>query len=215
MGHDALIKELQFVIIDGDYKARNSLANVLSQQGYVVQVDNVEELGHPLIENALVFVSDENGQAEVVCAELHDAGIFFPVIGYSESPSIARVIDRVHGECAGYIGWPCQEDELWRTLNVLTKSSAGRIRRRVVEARARHKLAQLTKREQQVAAGIVDGLSSKELAIPLGISYRTVELHRANIMSKFGTRNMASLIRILVEAGEPAEVEQASLPLLN
>ena len=207
------MNELQFVIIDCDYKSRNSLATILSSRGYVVQVDNVAELGHPLLDNALVFVTDRDGEAEATCAALHDAGIFYPVIAYSEAPSIAHVIDRVHGSCAGYLGWPCEEPELWRTLDVLTKTSAGRIRRRVVEARARHKLAQLTKREQQVAAGIMNGMSSKELAIQLGISYRTVELHRANIMSKFGTRNMASLIRTLVEAGEPADAEQTMLPL--
>jgi DNA-binding CsgD family transcriptional regulator len=57
---------------------------------------------------------------------------------------------------------------------------------------------ELTEREREVAALIADGASSKEAAQRLGISPRTVELHRAHIMEKLGARNAADLVRIVL-----------------
>ena len=57
---------------------------------------------------------------------------------------------------------------------------------------------ELTERERQVATLIADGASSKEAGRRLGISPRTVELHRAHIMEKLGARNAADLVRIVL-----------------
>jgi two-component system response regulator FixJ len=58
--------------------------------------------------------------------------------------------------------------------------------------------SELTRREQQVAALIAYGASNKEAGRRLGISPRTVELHRAHIMEKLGARNAADLVRIVL-----------------
>jgi two-component system response regulator FixJ len=57
---------------------------------------------------------------------------------------------------------------------------------------------ELTDREREVATLIADGASSKEAGRRLGISPRTVELHRAHIMEKLGARNAADLVRIVL-----------------
>ena len=57
---------------------------------------------------------------------------------------------------------------------------------------------ELTQRERQVASLIADGASNKEAGRRLGISPRTVELHRAHIMEKLGARNAADLVRIVL-----------------
>ena len=57
---------------------------------------------------------------------------------------------------------------------------------------------ELTRRELEVAELIADGASSKEAGRRLGISPRTVELHRAHIMEKLGARNAADLVRIVL-----------------
>ena len=57
---------------------------------------------------------------------------------------------------------------------------------------------ELTRREQQVATLIADGASNKEAGRRLGISPRTVELHRAHVMEKLGARNAADLVRIVL-----------------
>lgn len=59
----------------------------------------------------------------------------------------------------------------------------------------------LSPREIEVARLVTEGLSSKEIASRLGLSVRTVEKHRANIMDKLGVREVASLVRYCVQAG--------------
>jgi DNA-binding CsgD family transcriptional regulator len=63
-------------------------------------------------------------------------------------------------------------------------------------------VSELTRREREVATLIADGASNKETGRRLGISPRTVELHRAHIMEKLGARNAADLVRIVL-SGAP------------
>ena len=64
--------------------------------------------------------------------------------------------------------------------------------------------SELTPRERQVAELIADGNSHKEAGRRLGISPRTVELHRAHVMEKLGARNAADLVRIVLLRGPRA-----------
>ena len=59
-------------------------------------------------------------------------------------------------------------------------------------------VSELTPREREVADLIADGASNKEAGRRLGISPRTVELHRAHVMEKLGARNAADLVRIVL-----------------
>src|SRR5260221_5395259 len=67
------------------------------------------------------------------------------------------------------------------------------------EAAAR--IATLSPRERQVLEGIVLGHASKVIAYDLGISLRTVEVHRARMLERLGTRSVAAAIRLAVMAG--------------
>ena len=62
-------------------------------------------------------------------------------------------------------------------------------------------LTQLTARERQVLIGVAKGHTNREMAAQLGISPRTVESHRENLMKKLGVRTVAGLTRLALEAG--------------
>jgi DNA-binding NarL/FixJ family response regulator len=62
-------------------------------------------------------------------------------------------------------------------------------------------LGLLTARERQVLAGVARGHTNREMAAQLGISPRTVESHRENLMKKLGVRTVAGLTRLALEAG--------------
>ncbi len=62
-------------------------------------------------------------------------------------------------------------------------------------------LGQLTARERQVLVGVAQGHTNREIALQLGISHRTVETHRENLMKKLDVRTVAGLTRLALEAG--------------
>ena len=66
---------------------------------------------------------------------------------------------------------------------------------------ARQRLNVLTPRERDVLTGLVQGLPNKTIAYDLGISPRTVEIHRANLMEKLGVRSLSEALRIAFAAG--------------
>jgi two-component system response regulator NreC len=59
----------------------------------------------------------------------------------------------------------------------------------------------LSARELEVLVGIVDGLGSKEIALELGVSHRTVETHRTNMMRKLGARKVSEVVRLAIREG--------------
>ncbi len=69
------------------------------------------------------------------------------------------------------------------------------------EPPARGSLPALTPREMDVLTALVAGRSNKEIARELGISHRTVEVHRASLMARLGARNLAEAVRIGLAAG--------------
>ena len=58
----------------------------------------------------------------------------------------------------------------------------------------------LTYRERQILQHVVDGRTNKEIAVDLGLSFRTVEVHRRHVMEKIGARNTAELVRLAIES---------------
>jgi len=64
------------------------------------------------------------------------------------------------------------------------------------------KLQVLTSREREVLGGLAKGLPNKTIAYDLGINPRTVEIHRANVMSKLGVRSLSEALRIAFAAQE-------------
>jgi FixJ family two-component response regulator len=79
-----------------------------------------------------------------------------------------------------------------------------REQRRLARAGDAGKLALLTAREREVLEQAARGLHAKEIAAALGISPRTVEVHKTRIMAKLGVRNLAELVRFAVASGAGA-----------
>ena len=71
----------------------------------------------------------------------------------------------------------------------------------LVERTARERVGRLTRRELEIGMALMNGLSNKVAAHQLGISVRTVEMHRAQILRKLGVRNLAEGVVLLYQAG--------------
>jgi two-component system response regulator FixJ len=71
-------------------------------------------------------------------------------------------------------------------------------------------LHRLTSREAAVLALIVEGSTNREIAAALGISSRTVEFHRANVMGKLRARNVVELMQVVLRQDQPAGANPAA-----
>ncbi len=88
-------------------------------------------------------------------------------------------------------------------LLVLAEEGASERDRDISPTEMRARLARLTSRERQVMELIVRGSTSREMAEQLGISARTIEVHRAHLMLKMGTKRVPELVRWVLRSGPP------------
>lgn len=206
-----------FIIADQDCTNRNAVARAIGDLGYVIPVETLDELAGRWPEDAWLLVNDTEDELGDAFAALDQAGRFYPIVAYASKPATSRVVEVLGDGCAGYLEWPADPAELRRSLSALQGQQHEQIARKVRQVRARQLLSQLTTRERQVVDIVCDGASNKEVAGMLGISPRTVEIHRANILNKLGLRNAVGLVRLSMEAesglGEQPTERQPELAL--
>lgn len=138
-------------------------------------------------------------------AELSQRDVAIPVIlitGYADVPAAVRAMK---GGAMDFLEKPMSGQELLdrirEALDRDVETRASNARRAELEAR----YARLTTRERQVLAEIVAGKPNKVIAADLGVSPKTVEVHRARVMEKMGVDSLADLVRAhLALGGEPA-----------
>lgn len=95
-----------------------------------------------------------------------------------------------------FVQKPFRDQDLLDRINhalELDKENRSTLARR---ADVLHRLESLTPREKQVMDLVVDGAANKVIAIDLGLSERTVEIHRSKVMEKMGARSVAHLVKL-------------------
>jgi two-component system, LuxR family, response regulator FixJ len=121
----------------------------------------------------------------------------WPVVMLTGHAEVGSAVQSFRAGAVHFLSKPFKKAEL---LEALTEAAAiGQRRRRL--GGARQALEKLTKREREILAALSAGKRSKTIAWELGISVRTVDLHRANILSKLSARNTSQAVA-LVKAGD-------------
>lgn len=142
-------------------------------------------------------VGEENGLALLRRVKAMQTGI--PVFMLTEEPQISAAVTAMKLGAADVISKPIDTQYLLTIVRETLRQEAqfGPLRggRRQVDVRG---FTELTPRERQVLQLITNGQSNKEAGRELGISPRTIEVHRARVMEKLGARNTADLMRIVL-----------------
>jgi two-component system response regulator FixJ len=137
-----------------------------------------------------------------VQSALRDKGVTLPVIIMTGHGDVTLAVQAMKAGAVDFIEKPFEKAVLLSAIDHgverLRQSAANR--ERADDAAVR--LGVLTPREREVLDGLAKGLPNKTIAYDLGISPRTVEIHRANLMTKLGVRSLSEALRIAFAAQE-------------
>ncbi|MFC4256701.1 hypothetical protein GRI97_15745 [Altererythrobacter xixiisoli] len=138
------------------------------------------------------------GNDAPLLSDIMPKGLFYPVILYDDDPDIETLVSSVLDGALGYLRWPITTDSLSEAIKLLRASAVEHIRQQRRRLECREKLELLSKRERAVLGCLMQDCSNKETALRLGISYRTVEIHRASILRKLEAPSIAAAARIAI-----------------
>ena len=132
---------------------------------------------------------------------LNKAGSMLPVILVSGHGDIPMAVQAMKDGAFDFLQKPFRDQELIDRINGALKLDAQNRESvdRLADLKARE--GSLTPREREVLLLVVDGKANKVIAIDLGLSERTVEIHRANVMEKMGARSVAHLVKMHLMLG--------------
>lgn len=192
-------------LVDDDAAIRRSAGFMLKTSGYQVQVyeSGVELLKHAanLSQGCILLDIRMPGMDGLEVQEVLQAkGVTLPVIIMTGHGDISLAVRAMKAGAVDFIEKPFEKETLKSSLDEgfrrLSQKEVTGERRKDAEVR----LQALTSREQDVLDGLAQGLPNKTIAYDLGISPRTVEIHRANLMTKLGVRSLSEALRIAFAA---------------
>lgn len=191
--------------IDQDVKRRASLAFYLNNQGtFAEPFENIQEFIQCWPKSGVILIHDDGNAVAALMHEICSRHTWLPVVAYSENPEPSQIVDAVLAGAIGYATWPGCGDALVKAIRNASTRSGAAIAAGSRKTMALSRIEKLSKREREILAGMVDGLSNRLIGKHLSISPRTVELHRANLLSKIGARHSAEAIRLAIEASLPS-----------
>lgn len=137
---------------------------------------------------------------------LNAQGIAMPVVVMTGHGDINLAVRAMRAGAVDFIEKPFEKSVLMSALEQGWQRLQQSDRRAIRAEEAAIRLKVLTARERDVLNGMVEGLPNKTIAFDLGISPRTVEIHRANVMTKLDVKSLSEALRIAFAADE-AEAE--------
>ena len=190
-------------VVDDDPAVRDSLAFLLDTAGFVSR----------LYESALALLEEADGLApgciitdvrmpemnglEMV-RRLSDLGVRHPVIVMTGHADVPLAIEAVRAGVKDFIEKPFDDEALLASVRSALSQGFEAAQQDEQAQDIRNRLDSLSAREQQVLDGLVAGQANKVIAYDLGISPRTVEVYRANVMTKMEARSLSELVRMSI-----------------
>ena len=197
-------------VVDDDDAVRESLAALLETAGYPTETYTsgtafLEALDAGAGACVVLDIRMPGADGLEVQRRLNARGAPLPVVIVTGHGDVAMAVQAMRAGAVDFIEKPVARDRLLES--VARAVDAGRAARRDASERAAiaARLETLTAREHEVLGQLVIGHPNKVAAHALGISPRTIEIHRRNVMAKLAARNLSHLVRMAIAAGiEPS-----------
>jgi len=193
-------------VIDDDEAVRQSLEFLLKTAGYAVRGFE-SAMGFLEVLPTITFgcVITDVRMPEITGIDLlrkvKEVKPDLPVIVITGHGEITLAVQAMKIGAIDFLEKPFDDDHLLSAVRSALSQEADAAKRRAELADIQDKLAALSNRERQVLEGLVAGNANKNIAFDLGISPRTVEIYRANVMTKMAASSLSDLVRMAMTAG--------------
>ena len=132
---------------------------------------------------------------------LREMKIEVPVIVITGHGDIPLAVEAMKFGAMDFLEKPFDDEVLLASVRSALTRQQGDAKRNAERSEIEHRLAGLSNRERDVLGGLVAGRANKQIAYDLGISPRTVEIYRANLMDKMEADSLSGLVRMALIAG--------------
>ena len=203
---DGRARNATIYVVDDDASMRDSLALMLGLMGYrTVLFENAESLLSALQPDwsgcVLADLSLPGKSGLELLSELRARGSVLPFVIITAHGDVASARAAFQADAVDFLEKPFDRAELQAAIEQGLNRESKRLQREEAEKETTARLSTLTRREREVLQLVGQGLHAKEIARVLAISSRTVEVHKASLMSKLGARNVAELVRFALASG--------------
>jgi FixJ family two-component response regulator len=193
-------------IVDDDPAVRDSLTLMIAQEGFVV---NAFESAETFLEScqtehlgcAIIDIRMSGMDGMQLQEILNKRNIRLPIIFLTGHGNIAMSVRAIKAGASDFLTKPVTREKLMSSIRLAIIESDKLLSEYANQKTAQSHLAELTDRENDVMELALQGHPNKEIARQLGISHRTVEIHKSKIMHKTGATNLLDLARIAHEGG--------------
>jgi two-component system, LuxR family, response regulator FixJ len=183
---DAVRRSVAFMLKHANYRVENHVSGV----AFLKAAKNAER-GAVLLDIRMPEIDGLQVQQAMI-----ERGIDMPVVILTGHGDIGTAVQAMRAGAVNFIEKPYEKADLLDALDeAFARLERGR-EREMHATEAQVRLASLTGRERDVLNGLVQGYPNKTIAYDLGISPRTVEIYRANMMEKLRVRSLSEALRI-------------------
>ena len=190
-------------VVDDDEALRDSMTWMLEGNNYKVatydSADAFLRVISPVMVGCVVLDVRMPGMSGLeLFEELGRRGCTLPVVFITGHGDVPMAVSALKKGAVDFIEKPFSEADMLRLIEQCLTLERGNRDKRLQEADTVRRLEHLTQREREVLELIIIGKLNKQIADVLGISIKTVEVHRARVMEKMGVNSLAELVQHVV-----------------
>ena len=192
-------------IVDDEAALRDSLSMLLRAEDF-----NTEQFATPtafleqvddLPEGLIILDLWMPGMSGLdVINELNKRGVTLPIICITGHGDVSTAVEAIKLGAADFFEKPFDSTQLIERIKHCLQEQHNQRQLDVFNDRAKEIVSKLTPREYEVLKGLVEGLRNKQIAYNMGISIRTVELHRVHVMDKLEAKSLSDVLKIAIAA---------------